>query len=514
MAAFVPARNVNDSQNFFPGPFCGLIFAAVLSNVSYINNEAMRPVFLYFPFLILFAAIPAQPLRADTTADSTLIEVTVAGLPAGTVRLVGNYGDQNYLADSTVADANGHFVLRREKPLPPGFYYFLLPGQKNFSILIDQDQHMTLRANVSDITGTMQVSGSLNTELLYRNFRFQTAQDPEINQLSQIMRSSPPGSPEYQKARARQAQLMEARKAHLDEIYAAHPDAFFTKFKIAGQNPEWPERRKPNGDLDTLGNLLYYRAHFWDGVDFADNRLLHTPVIVNKLRRYITELTPQQPDSIIRVADPLVQRVLPYKEYFQFFVNWIGLNYENGKTKVMDGEAVYVFLIDKYITPENAYWDTPENIMKLRKKVDEMKASLMGRKGPDVRAPDVHGALRSIYEITAPIIVVFMFSPDCEHCQEQAPDIQRIYTKWKDRGVDFFGIAVNTTEEEWRTFIKKNGFTFTNVFDPTNRAIYGKYYVDITPELYILNKDRTIVAKNLVAGQLEMVFERELKKMR
>jgi peroxiredoxin len=454
----------------------------------------------------------AQP--SPSVKDSTYIEAFIEGLQAGTARLVGTYGDQNYIADTTVVDAKGHFVLRRERALPAGFYYFLLPGQKNFSILIDRgDQRMTLRAKADDIPGTLQVSGSLNTSLFYRNARYQNAQEPELKQLSQTLRELPPTSPEYERAKARQNQLIEQRKAHLDSIYREYPNAFFTKFKTAGQNPDWPEFRKPNGELDTLRNLIYYREHFWDNVDFNDTRLLHTPVIANKLKRYIVELTPQHPDSIIKVADPLVRRVLPHKEYFQFFVNWIALNYENGKTKVMDGEAVMVFLIDKYFTPELATWDTPENIAKIRKKADEMKASLMGRKGPDVRALDVNGQYKSIYEMTAPIIVVFMYSPDCEHCREQAPEIQRIYQRWKDRGVDFYGIALNTTDDKWKEFVRKNGFTFTNVFDPTNRAIYAKYFVDITPELYVLNKDRIIVAKNLQANQLETIFEREFAKM-
>lgn len=472
--------------------------------------------FLPILFLVLASVAPNNAegyTAAQGGPDSTRIEVFIEGMQAGTVRLVGTYGDQNYIADTAVADANGHFVLRREQPLQSGFYYFLLPGQKNFSMLIDQeDQFMTLRANVINIVGTMQVQGSINNELLYRNTRYQSTQDPELNQLGQIIRNNQASSPEYQMAKTRQNKLIADRKAHLDTIFREHPNVFFTKFKTAGQNPDWPEFRKPNGDLDTLRNLSYFREHFWDGVDFTDNRMLNTPVIFNKLKRYIVELTPQNPDSIIKVADPLIQRVLPYKEYFKFMVNWIGLNYENGKTKVMDGEAVMVYLIDKYVTPENAFWDTPENVNKLRKKVDEMKASLLGRKGPDVRANDINGQSKSIYEMTAPLIVIFMFSPDCEHCQEQAPEIQRLYEKWKTRGVDFYGIAVNTKEDEWRSFIKKSGFTFTNVYDPTNRAIYAKYFVDITPELYILDKNRTIIAKNLVASQLEMIFERELKK--
>ncbi|MBK6994733.1 MAG: OmpH family outer membrane protein [Lewinellaceae bacterium] len=32
-------------------------------------------------------------------------------------------------------------------------------------------------------------------------------------------------------------------------------------------------------------------------------------------------------------------------------------------------------------------------------------------------------------------------------------------------------------------FSQEKGFTFTNVFDPTNVAIYAKYFVDITPEI-------------------------------
>ena len=449
------------------------------------------------PITVLFSLIFCAVLSAQKP-DSTVIDVQIDGLTTGIARLIGTFGDQNYIIDSTQVGAGGKFVLRREHPLPAGFYNFLLPGQKNFAMLFDQnDQHCTLRAALPDITATMQVTGSLNTDLLYQSFRFQTQQEPELKQLGDVMTKSAPNSPEFQQAKNRQTQLIDVRKTYLEGLYKAHPTAFFTKFKIAGQNPELKDFRKPNGDLDTLRQLTYYRAHFWDGVDFNDERLLYTPVIVNKLRRYIKELTPQKPDSIIPVADEIITRVLPHKQYFKFFANWIGLQYENTKTTVMDGEAVYVYVIRKYMTPQLAFWSNPKEIEGLQKHVGEMEASLMGRKGPDVRAQNAAGEYKSIYEMTAPLIVVFMFSPDCEHCQADAPKVEAIYEKWKNKGVDIYGIAINTTDQEWRDFIKKNNFTFTNVYDPTNRAIYAKYFVDITPELYVLNKDRIIVAKNL-----------------
>lgn len=465
---------------------------------------------ILFSLLFLSAFLSAQK---PSTTDSTFIDVYVEGLGAGPVKVVGMYGDQNYLADSAMVDASGHFTLQHQSPLPAGFYTFLLPGQKNFSILVDKnDQHMTLRAKASDFAGTMQVDGNLNTDLFYQTNRYQMKQEPELNQLADIMRKMPQTSPEFNEAKARQDQLLAERKNYLEGIYKQYPNSFFTKFKYAGQNPDFKEIRKANGQIDTAAQVASYRDRLFENVDFNDPRLLYTPVVSNKLKRYMKDFTPQRPDSLIKNADAIIRRAMPYPEYFKFFANWIALQYENTKTTVMDGEAVYVYVVQHFFTDELATWDKPENLKALRQHVWEMEASLMGKKGPDVAAPDMTGQIRTIYEKTAPVIVVFMFNPDCEHCQKEAPEVEALYQKWKNKGVDFYGIAVNTTDAEWKQFVKEKGLTFTNVFDPTNKAIYAKYFVDITPELYVLDKDRIIVAKNLHPNQLEQVFERELKK--
>ncbi|MBC7778167.1 MAG: redoxin domain-containing protein [Phycisphaerae bacterium] len=481
--------------------------------MAILNRSAFSTLLVLFCFFSLPRADAQKAAQSVASGiDSTQIEAFLEGIPAGTAKLVGVWGDQNFIADSAVVDASGHLVLRRKNLLAPGFYTFLLPGMKQLSFLVDKDQRMTMRAKATDFFGTMQVENSINTDLFYQTIRFQTKQEPELNQLSATMGKSAPNSQEFLQAKLRQQQIMDERKAYLDGIFKQYPNAFFSKFKASGQNPEFKEFKKANGDTDTMRQLIYYRDHFWDNVDFNDDRLLNTPVIGNKLKRYIKELTPQHPDSLIKVADPLIRRVIKNKQYFKYFANWIALQYENTKTTVMDGEAVYVHVIKNFFTPELAYWDTPESLAGLQKHVWEMEASLLGRKGPDVRAQDAQGNYKSIYEMTAPIVVVFMFSPDCEHCQKEAPEMEAIYQKWKSKGVDFYGISISTTDEEWKKFVKEKGLTFTNVFDPTNRAIYAKYFVDITPEIYVLNKDRIIVSKNLHPNQLETVFEREFKK--
>ena len=449
------------------------------------------------------SADPAGPAR---------IEFKIAGAPAGQVLLIGFYADQNYVADTTTADASGHFIFQKNDGYNAGFYFVMMQGNVSFQMLLNAtEQNFSMSANVSDLINTMKVNGSLDNELLYKNLAFQARQEPIFNQVSQQLKAAAPGSADYQRIKAEQDKLVAERKAHIQSFQDEYPTALFTKFKIAGQNPEPQVIKKPNGTLDTLAQLALYRSQLWDNVDFSDNRLLHTPVIVNKLKRYIGELTVQHPDSINKSAGLLVDKVLNHKEYLKFFANWITLYYDPEKTTLMDPEAVFVYMVKNYFKPELAYWSDSAEVYALQLRAYEMEASLVGRKGPDVSAPSPDGSLKSIYEMKAPYILVYMYDPNCENCAVETPKLVKFYQEWRSKGVDVYGIALNTDIPEWKAYIAKNRITWTNVFDPTNKSIYAKYYVNHTPELYVLNPDRTVIAKNLKVEQVPTVIEKDMR---
>jgi thiol-disulfide isomerase/thioredoxin len=102
-----------------------------------------------------------------------------------------------------------------------------------------------------------------------------------------------------------------------------------------------------------------------------------------------------------------------------------------------------------------------------------------------------------------------MYNPTCEHCQKESPKLVEFYKTHKNE-VDVYGIAIDTDDKEWRDYVKKTGMdAWTNVFDPTNKSIYAKYFVDVTPELYLLNKDRIIIGKNLKVDQVQTMIDRD-----
>lgn len=444
--------------------------------------------------------------------DSVEIRCKVEGLKSGTVKLISVFGDQNLFVDSTFSNAQGEFEWIRKKPYHPGYYYLILPDYTNFHMILDTDQHFSMFTTKEDLIGNMRIKDCIDNQLLYESLKLQLKHEIAMDSLNTMKNSAPNDSLVLDKFDLGIKQIIDEKKRQMEGFIKKYPDAFFVKFKRAGQNPDLMNLRNAKGEVDRDRQLEMYRLAFWDNVDLSDTRLLYTPVLVNKLKKFILELTPQHPDSIIRQADYIIKKSLVNKEIFQFVSNWIALNYEPTKTKVMDGEAVFVFILDKYFTKENAFWMDEKELAAIKKKVFEMKSSCLGCQGQDIISTDLNGLTRSVYELKEDYVIVYMYDPDCDHCQKETPQLLQFYKEWKSKGVEIFAVVLNSTDQKWRDFVKKyQTDVWINVHDPTNRSIYAKYFVDITPEIYVLNKERKIIGKNLKPDQIKLIIEKDLK---
>lgn len=447
---------------------------------------------------------------AKSNAESPAIKIQVEGAPTGQAYLVGMFTDQRFRLDSAQVGPTGEMQFKRQEPYPGGMMILVLPDQTYFQFMVDQDQTFTLTTQKSDMIGGMAVEGSVDNKILYENLKYERDFQRRFQPVRQQIKDMPTTDPNYATLKQTQDQLLAERKAHIESLYDQYPNSFFTKFKKAGQNPELRDIRKPDGTPDEAAQVYHYRKDFWKDVDFSDERLIRTPVIANKLNRYMTELTVQNQDSIINSAKALVEQVMDYPEYYQYFVNWIAIKYEPTKTTLMDPEAVYVHMVQNYFTYDRAFWSDSAEVYSLQLRATEMAGSLLGLKGPEVEAKDPNGQIQSLYAKEAPYVLVFMYNPTCEHCIEETPKLVAFHKEWKNKGFDVYAIAVDTEEADWKNFIQTYGTGgWTNVFDPTNNAIYGKYFVDITPELYLLNPERKIIAKNIKVDQIAEVIARD-----
>lgn len=465
--------------------------------------------------LLLALFLPFSVLSAQKTTKFT---VKISGYTEGaTVKLLGVIFDQNYMADTAKLAADGTATFVNKEGFKDGLYYLLTPEKNNFQFFIASGENdFTLKTSKDNLALGMTVEGSLENQLLFDNVRYQTALEEKYNALSRQLNGIQPNTPQYSELSQQRQSLLDDRDTKLAALKQQYTNSLFVKFKIAGQNPKIRMVYRPNGTVDSLATMYNYRMDWWNDVDFADARLIRTPVFFTKLKKYIQDFTPQHQDSLIISSDFVIQKSLANRDIFNATAPWIASIYKPGTSKLMDGEAVYSHIILKYFTADLIDGVSKEDLESTRKRAAEMQPSLLGKLGQDVWGIDKNNQRRTLYSVNATFKAVFIYNPDCEHCQEAAPKLREVYDQWKSRGFEVFSLVANAKgREEWQNFVKKYGVNWIDVWDPQLESrFHEKYFVDITPELYILDKNNKIIAKNLKPEQLPEFLQQELAKMK
>ena len=168
--------------------------------------------------------------------------------------------------------------------------------------------------------------------------------------------------PTYNGLYAELDKLDEIVKNYQDNLIENNPNTITKNIVQISQQMIIPEFE---GDEETIRNLQiqYYREHYWDAMDLGDPLLLRTPLLFGKVNNYITQLTPQIPDSINTSLGIVLDKMYPSKETFMFYLVYYLNHYANSQYVGMDG--VYVFWLIDIIKQKKLIGWTRHNLQAL-----------------------------------------------------------------------------------------------------------------------------------------------------
>jgi thiol-disulfide isomerase/thioredoxin len=190
----------------------------------------------------------------------------------------------------------------------------------------------------------------------------------------------------------------------------------------------------------------------------------------------------------------------------------------------MGQDAVFVHLFEKYINNNpQVDWFTEKYNKYMFERAYSLMANLIGQPAADLQMTDTLGKTVSLYSVNAGFTVVCFWDPTCGHCKEVVPKLDSIYqAKWKQSGVKVFGVMVDGGKESWLRYIRENNLKdWVHVYETeaqkkkitdAGRAHYRQLYdISQTPVLYLLDKDKKIIAKKLTYQQIDEVLNLKLK---
>lgn len=118
------------------------------------------------------------------------------------------------------------------------------------------------------------------------------------------------------------------------------------------------------------------------------------------------------------------------------------------------------------------------------------------RKAPEFSLPDASGKMISISDFKGKWVVLDFWGSWCGWCIKGFPQMKENHATLGDK-VEFVGVAIGDSKEKWLEAIKKNGLTWTNLWEnpDTDRSlsVATLYGVRGFPTKLIINPDGYIV---------------------
>lgn len=450
-------------------------------------------------YTLVFAQTPAY--EYTVTIKNTNDTVCYLGYP---------YGDKRYIQDTAIVQNKNTFVFRGDTSLTGGLYFIYTPNNVYFDLVVNE-QKIIIETDVADLVGKMKVIESEENRIFHDFETFMRLKQEEAKKQSDKLKSNKEG-PMADSIRKNLKVLDKEVKQYRHNLAKKYPDTFIAKFIMSTVDVEVPD---PPEGLDDQGKQLfrynYYKKHFFDNIDFSDERMLRTPVFHKKIMTYLEKMTPQHPDSIIKSAHYIIDKSKTNKDVFRYCLVTISNKYET--SNIMGMDAVFVDLAENYYMKGDAFWTDDDLDKKIRDRVKELKPTLLGKRAPNMSLVDTLSRPISLYAIKSDYIILYFYDPDCGHCRKKTPILRELYNdSLKNMGVEVLAVNTVTDIDKWKKFIKDNKLNWLNAGDPNLHDNFrANYNINSTPKLFVVDENKKIIAKRLDVDQLKDFIKRQIE---
>lgn len=240
-------------------------------------------------------------------------------------------------------------------------------------------------------------------------------------------------------------------------------------------------------------------THYFDFIDFSDERLRNTSLLTDKISEYIFQL---------HQADDVEMQNQGYMDA----INLILSKTDEDSLKGM----ILEFVIKKIVAQDNnevlqqtltLYKGLPKSVQKITfvKETEMFAKVLLGVKAPNIEISKEE----TLYDLQGSdkYLVVF-WSSTCSHCLKELPEVKKLLIDHPEITVVAVGLEKQKEKNNWIFESSKfKGWKHAIALGKWKSKAANNYNIHATPSYFLLNKEKRIIAKPDDVEELELIVK-------
>ena len=229
--------------------------------------------------------------------------------------------------------------------------------------------------------------------------------------------------------------------------------------------------------VSSLGWGWAQNAHFWDGIEDFDGPTDENPILAAQIDFYFDKMVAPLPDSITLEISRLVQRA-SFNTDLRDFILWHLLE-KYRHPEYMTQDQGFVYLYYRYFSHLEIKDLNVANLAMIREKAERLRRLALFQSAPDINLRDLN-----LQSVESDFTVLFFFDHDCDVCKLERQDLDSVVEQHPE--IKVLAIDMNTD-------------------DARVDELYDLYDIETTPLIYVLDRDKRIIAKRIRAKQIPLV---------
>ena len=439
--------------------------------------------------------------------QSWLIQGTIENGEEGPVLLASYCGDRFRVVDS-MDTRSGFFYFMLSEEAPPGIYRIIysdktgrVRSQKRFVEFIFNRENIEIFVASTERGPVPYFEGSSENKVYTGFMNFELEYEAQLMTVYGQLYPTRMGK-EGHDAVVRYSVLQSERTRYMDSITQLYPDLYAVRIMNAFRAPLIPGEMPHKQRIDTL------KLCFFDHAAIDDPGLLSAPVYTFKLIDYLSlykvdTLTKElQELQFMEAVDRIMMNVSSDEKLRSFVVEFLLEGFE-----MLDMERVQMHITDHYLD-ESCESDIVELILS---RMEGYKQMVPGAQAPDFVIRDLVGRNLRLSDLADSYVLVMFWASSCDHCREMMPELHEWYLAENSIGLEVVTISIDTSAVDFKKFVDELDPQWITVHDP--QGWFGKvpsdYHIYATPSLFLLDSERTILARPTSFRQ----FQRAIKKL-
>ena len=136
----------------------------------------------------------------------------------------------------------------------------------------------------------------------------------------------------------------------------------------------------------------------------------------------------------------------------------------------------------------------------------------IGEKVPDIVLRDIKGNVEKLSAHKGKIVLIDFWASWCGPCRRSNKELADLYSRYKDKGFEIFGISIDDEQKAWKKAIAADKISWKQVNQPGgwDAPVAIQWNLQQIPASFLIDKEGKVIALDPAKAELESQLKKRL----